>query len=120
MKKKKFTKLILKIHVFIFRVQSVCSLCTYLLDFLPTRFHTYWFFLPTKFHTYLFSCLLDFLPTCFCTYYISYLPHSPPRGALLSLSAARCEEVVVVVVVGVLPRFVCLLSASSAAVSYNS
>lgn len=88
--------------------------------------------------TYAISCLLDFIPTCFPTSQISYLlvlyrlyflPTTPPlpprrRPALsllsLSLSAALCEEVVVVVVVGVLSRFICLLSVSSAAVSYNS
>jgi hypothetical protein len=70
-------------------VQAVCTLCTYLLDFLPTRFHTYWF-----------SYLPNFIPTCFPTYYISYLlvlyllyflPTTPPssphrRRPALSLS----------------------------------
>jgi hypothetical protein len=66
---------------------QLCTLCTYLLDFLPTRFHTYYF------PTHQISYLLVFLPTIFptywfCTYYISYLPHPlpSPGGALLSLS----------------------------------
>jgi len=67
---------------------QLCTLCTYLLDFLPTRFHTYWFSYPP-----------NFIPTCFPTYYISYLlvlyllyflPTSPPplpgRRPALSLS----------------------------------
>jgi len=86
MKKKEIHKINLK-YMYSFSECSQCALlCTYLLDFLPTRFHTYWFFLPTKFHTYFF--IPTWFPTYwFCTYYISYLPHSPPRGALLSLSS---------------------------------